>query len=315
MPQAGVKILPLKCTGSFSSPTGIALDSSGNLIVADAGNGRICKIAPNGTVTTLAGGKMGFQDGKGRTAQFFNVLDVAVNAAGTIIVLDGNRLRKLAPDGTVTTLTGMPGVGVQRSTVFNMPLAIAVNAEGTVFVADAGSSSIRAVSPNGAVSTVASNVGLPTGIAVDALGNVVVVDHAGGAVHCLRRILETDCKTLTYTDTVTVRFAENGQRLFVSGMTLMADGTIIALDHGGEIIRAIHADGATTTLAYSAKRSAVATTSKSKGRARYAVPETAFFSASDIVVGANGTMFFTDPRTSCIRRLLPSVSPFAQKRW
>ena len=94
---------------AFNTPSGIALDRHGNLYVADTGNHAIRKITTNGTVTTLAGsGIAGSADGKGALAQFNGPVGVAVDAEGVVYVADtyNDRIRRIAPDGTVSTLAG-----------------------------------------------------------------------------------------------------------------------------------------------------------------------------------------------------------------
>jgi hypothetical protein len=103
----------------FHSPYGVAVDGEGNIIIADSYNNRVRKLTPDGTVSTLAGsGSKGFADGAGAAAQFDCPYGVAVDGKGNIIIADsGNRrVRKLTPDGTVSTLAvfGSYGFGTRR---------------------------------------------------------------------------------------------------------------------------------------------------------------------------------------------------------
>lgn len=92
----------------FYTPTGVAVDASGNVYVADLGNHKIRKVTPDGNVSTLAGSTAGYLDGQGTSAKFNKPADVAVDANGNIYVADysNNKIRKITSDGTVSTLAG-----------------------------------------------------------------------------------------------------------------------------------------------------------------------------------------------------------------
>ncbi len=152
---------------TFSSPIGIARDSTGTLYVADSTNHTLRKIATGGVVTTLAGspGQAGNTDATGSAARFNNLTRVAVDSSGTIYVADttNNLIRKVTTGGLVTTLAGLSGVsgssdGVGNLALFNQPGGVAVDNVGNVYVADTGNSTIRRISSNGTVVTIA---GLP----------------------------------------------------------------------------------------------------------------------------------------------------------
>jgi sugar lactone lactonase YvrE len=136
---------------SFNSPYGVAVDSSGNVYVADTNNQRIRKITPNGTVMTLAGaGDFGYADGIGTAASFGSPQGVAVDSSGNVYVADkdNSRIRKITPNGTVTTLAGgnegyADGIGTAAS--FYSPSGVAVDSSGNVYVADSYNHRIRKI--------------------------------------------------------------------------------------------------------------------------------------------------------------------------
>lgn len=187
-----------KDTATFNSPLGVAVDGSGNVYVADYGNNLIRKITPAGVVSTLAGtGAAGADNGAGNIATFNLPEGVAVDAAGNVYVADnGNDLiRKITPEGVVSTLAGSGGAGSAGGTgtaaSFNSPFGVAADGAGNVYVADSGNNLIRKISPAGAVTTfagsgakgannatgLAATFNTPSGVAVDAAGNVYIADE------------------------------------------------------------------------------------------------------------------------------------------
>ena len=146
----------------FNTPSGVALDREGNLYVADTGNHAIRKVTRDGKVSTLAGsGVAGFADGMGAQAQFNGPVGVAVDRDGVVYVADtyNDRIRRIARDGSVTTLAGgtRPGFadGVGAAALFDTPCGIAVAPDGSVVVADSRNDAIRAIGRDGAVTTLA----------------------------------------------------------------------------------------------------------------------------------------------------------------
>lgn len=197
----------------FSYTTGVALDSARNVYVADQGNNCVRKITPLGEVSTLAGGISGWVDGKGAVACFKAPTGVAVDCLDNVYVADqGNHcIRKISPDGEVTTLAGGEqgyADGIGASAKFNSPYGIAVDASGMLYVTDQYNDCIRKIAQDGRVTTLAggalqgSGDGVgpeaqfyrPYGIAVDPFGVVFVAD--GGK---LRRITQGGAvTTLSY---------------------------------------------------------------------------------------------------------------------
>jgi sugar lactone lactonase YvrE len=144
-------------TGSaarFNYPCGIAVDSDGNIYVADTNNYTIRKITPAGVVTTFAGlaGTGGSADGTGSAARFGEPYGLATDVSGNIYVADAgaNAIRKITPAGAVTTLAGgMLGNvdGTGNAARFNNPWGVAVDGNGKVYVADKVNNSIRVGAP------------------------------------------------------------------------------------------------------------------------------------------------------------------------
>jgi sugar lactone lactonase YvrE len=188
----------------FDNPAGIAVDTNGNVYVADWMNEVIRKISPEGKVTNLAGslGNPGSNDGVGSSASFYLPWGVALDSAANIYICDSynNMIRKISPEGVVTTLAGKKakgsadGIGTAAS--FLHPSGIAVDKQGNVYVADMGNHKIRKISPAGLVTTFAGN-GMrgsangrdtaasfykPYGLAVDKNGIMYVADYQNNLV-------------------------------------------------------------------------------------------------------------------------------------
>ncbi len=151
----------------FTDPEALALDRAGNIYVACGVNAyTIRKITPSGDVTTLAGthGMSGSADGAGAQARFGTVMGVATDASGNVYVVENATIRKITPDGVVTTIAGAvfergSADGATAQARFNYPNGVAVDLAGNLYVADTGNGTIRKISPTGVVTTVVGQVG------------------------------------------------------------------------------------------------------------------------------------------------------------
>jgi sugar lactone lactonase YvrE len=205
-------------SATFDHPHGMAIDSSGNIFVADYNNHAIRKITPSGFVTTIAGsGERGCNDGASENATFDCPMDLTIDVGGNIFVADtfNNRIRKIAPEGAVTTFAGGGGRGYKGigsiddtgiAASFNNPQAIAIDGGGNLFVSDTYSNRIRKITPEGVVTTVAgsgypgksdgagrnASFDHPHGIAVSSSGNLFVADYNN---HTIREITPTGVVT------------------------------------------------------------------------------------------------------------------------
>ena len=152
----------------FTQPSGIAVDASGNVFVADSGNQTIRKISPAGVVSTVAGtaGSSGGSDGPAATALFAFPTGIAFDATGNLVIADpnGGTIRRLSAGGTVTTIAGTFNTqgsadGTGAAARFLYPFALALDAAGNVYIADSENSTVRKLTPAGVVTTVVGVAG------------------------------------------------------------------------------------------------------------------------------------------------------------
>jgi len=185
----------------LNRPQGIAVDSSGNVYVADTQNARVRKIS-GGTITTIAGsGTPGYggDGGSATAAQLYVPLGLALDSSGNLYIADftNNRVRKVSAGGVISTVAGNGNSGYSGdggsavNATLNGPTAVAVDSNGDLFIADPNNNVVREVS-GGNISTVVGNglpgvggdggaataatVGNPIGIAVDAAGNIYIAN-------------------------------------------------------------------------------------------------------------------------------------------
>jgi len=254
---------------TFSALTGIALAESSALYIADSVEQdphpmRVRVVTPEGSVTTLAGSsEAGYKDGPGADARFKSPASLTVDRAGNIYVADttNNRIRRISPEGEVTTLAGPLESGYAAGyadgpaaeALFQGPRSVAVDEAGNVYVADTGNHCIRVISPAGQVSTLAgapepgyedgqgtaARFNFPSGIAVDTKGNLYVADTAN---HRVRKVTpESVVTTLAGNGTPGNADGPALQAQFRApeGVAVDANGNVIVADTGNNRIRKV----------------------------------------------------------------------------
>lgn len=230
----------------------IALDTAGNLYVADTYRYRIYKVTPSGVISVYAGnGTFGFggDGGPATSASISEPWGIAVDASGNLYIADSynNRIRKVTPAGIISTIAGSePGGfggdgGPALSAQFNQPSGLAFDAGGNLYIADTYNHRIRRMTPAGIVTTVAGNgtagvngdggpptlaqLDTPGGVAVDAAGNLYVADSNNNRI---RKVTFTiAAPTLA---AVSLNFGAQGgtSKVTLSGTSLITPLTIDA---------------------------------------------------------------------------------------
>lgn len=247
----------------FNSPMNLNVDNTGIIYVADSGNNRIRKIMTDGTVTTLAGSAEGFSDGTVSNALFYSPEGIFITTNGIIYIGDtGNqRIRKIMPDGTVTTLAGGTlgnADGIGTAAQFWSPCGLTVDSNGTVFVAEK-KNRIRKITDSGVVTTfvgsstsgyidgvgTTARLNTPFDVTVDTSGILYVTDSGNNRI---RKIMpDGTISTLAgstngYVDGIGTAAKFN----YPIGICLSNEGSLFIGESGGGKIRKI-----TTTLSSS----------------------------------------------------------------
>ena len=196
----------------FNFPQGLALDSAGNIIVADSGNDAIRRVTPDGVVTTVSGlAGPGYVDGPAAMARFDEPVAVTVDPSGTIFVADQQSclIRKIAPSGTVSTFAGrfrhlcesFDGPGDVAKVAF-VESIVAVGVDDVVFTEgfDSNPTRLRRARSDGSIATVAgssasgsadgdgvaASFSYISGLVADRAGNVYVADSGNNAIRLMR---------------------------------------------------------------------------------------------------------------------------------
>jgi uncharacterized protein (TIGR03437 family) len=268
----------LATQAALNAPQSVAVDTSGTVYIADTQNHRVRKVV-NGTITTVAGtGVRGFSGdgGPAVSAAVGSPQGLALDGSGNLYFADrdNQRVRKVPlGSGVISTLAGN-GVasfsgdnGPAVSASLNSPRGVAVDRTGRVFVADTLNSRIRQVRPDGIIVTVAgsatrgfagdgasatnASLNLPQGLAVDALGNVLMADTGNNRV----RALSVGGTISTLAGSGSFKFSGDGgpstSATLNSPRGVISDsaGNLYVVDSANHRVRRINALGVITTLA------------------------------------------------------------------
>ena len=313
-------------TGSnarFYNPSGVSLDTAGNVFVADYGNHTIRKVTSAGVVTTLAGtaGSSGSTDATGSAARFYRPLGLSVDSAGNVFVADtyNHTIRKVTSAGVVTTLAGTAGISGSTNATgsnarFYNPSGVSLDAAGNVFVADTSNHTIRKVTSAGVVTTLAGTAGstgstdatgsaarfyFPRGVCVDTAGNVFVADTSN---HTIRKVTSAGVVTTlagTAGSTGSTDATGSAARFFAPyGVSVDTAGNVFVADTSNHTIRKVTSAGVVTTEAGLALNLGSNNGLGSGAR---------FFAPYGVSVDTAGNVFVADTSNNTIRNSVSSA--------
>jgi RHS repeat-associated protein len=316
----------------WSGFLGVAVGPDGSLYIADTGNNRIRKVAPDGSITTVAGngGRSYGGDGGPATAASLNIpYGVAVGPDGSLYIADtgNNRIRKVAPDGSITTVAGKGDYsyggdgGPATAASLSFPGGVAVGPDGSLYIADTYNDRIRKVAPDGSITTVAgkgddsyggdggpataASLSLPYGVAVDPDGSLYIADTGNSRI----RKVAPDGSITTVAGKGGDSYGGDGgpataaSLSFPEGVAVGPDGSLYIADTYNDRIRKVAPDGSITTVA-------------GKGDYSYGGDGGPATAASlslpyGVAVGPDGSLYIADTYNNRIREVaspLPGVS-------
>jgi uncharacterized protein (TIGR03437 family) len=303
----------------FNLPTGIAIDSAGNIFIADTVNHRIREIlASNGNIKTVAGnGTAGYTGDKGQaaSAELNQPSGVAVDGSGNLYIADTNNhvIRKVTSGGVISTFAGNNQAGssgdggAANVAQLNSPTAVALDSANNVYIADTGNNTIRVVAPNGNINTIigTGNLTKPTSIAVDASGVLYLTDPGNNRVAKF-----TGGRLTIVAGTSVPGFSNDGGQATAAqlnnpkGVAVDAAGNLYITDTNNCRIRKVTPDGVITTIAGNAKI----------GYTGDGGPATAASLSFPygLALDASGNIYFTDSNNHALRELQPAFPVISQ---
>jgi sugar lactone lactonase YvrE len=274
------------------------------------------------SVTTLAGqvGVGGYADGAGNQAELRLPNSVAVDRAGNVYVADtgNNTIRKISPNGVVSTLAGASGShgsadGTGGEARFWAPFGVAVDGAGIVYVADMANNTIRKITPKGVVSTLAGLAGHPGsqddigakarfrnpwGVAADDSGNVFVADLSNDAI-----------RKITPAGVVTTLAGQAGMTGSVDGAGSQARFNAphgVATDHAGNVYVSDSANGTIRKITPGGVVSTLAGLPRYSGNTDGNGPEARFGNPQGLAVDKQGNIYVAETGNNTVRKITPT---------
>jgi sugar lactone lactonase YvrE len=229
-------------------PLSVAVDAVGSLIVADTWNSRVRKVSPDGIITSEAGvpgGSLASDRDRPSSANLFFPRGVAVDSASNVFISDTDdaRIRKVSPEGVITTVAGggLEGLSGDGGSATNArlyaPYGLAADRSGNVFIADVANGRVRKISPDGTITSVDATTGFGYvyGVAADGTGNLFFAGTPGFLSDNIRKV-SADGAVTPVAKGYAPAVDGAGNLFFVSGfrvLKLSPDGTVTSIAGNG----------------------------------------------------------------------------------
>jgi uncharacterized protein (TIGR03437 family) len=310
----------------LNQPRGVAVDAAGNTYFSDQQNHRVRKIDKSGIITTFAGtgirGTAG-DGGPAANAQLISPYGLAFGKAGDLYIADhdANIIRKVAADGTMSTIAGIAGLsgysgdgGLSTTAKLNSPFDVAVDISGNLYIADAGNSRVRKVTPAGIITTAVGNgnldftatggpgpqisIAFPEGLAFDSTGNLYISEWG------YARILKMNSAGAVTIFAGTGYFGSDGDSgpagsaTFIGPTALAVDatGTVYVADSDNHRVRKINTGGIITTVSGTGKIGS--------GGDGFSAGAAQLFSPSGLAVDSSGNLLIGDTGNHRLRKVV-----------
>ena len=261
----------------LNSPNSFAVDSAGNVYIADSNNARVRKVDPSGVITTFAGnGLQGYSgDGGPATSAELNNPDwVAFDSAGDLLIAEAynDDIRKVDPSGIITTIAGTPGIagfagdgGTAIAAQLNFPFGLTTLPGGGFVFSDLSNNRVRKVDASGTISTIAGNgtagyrgdgglgtaaeLNAPIGTTIDGAGDLYIVDDGNNVV----RRVDASGTITTVAGNGTAGYSGDGGPATAAQFNAPYDvkygeGLVFVSDYSNNVIRKIDAGGTISTV-------------------------------------------------------------------
>jgi uncharacterized protein (TIGR03437 family) len=322
-PGDGRRAIDAPIGGVFT--LGLAVDNHGAFFIADEDNQMVFKVTPDGVLTVVAGNGLIGHTGDGgpaTSASLLGPLSVAVDSSDNLYILDsaGGYVRKVTPDGVISTIAGTGSSGYNGDNIpattamFYHPYALTLDSAGSLYIADTNNNRIRKITTDGIVTTVAGNgkagyngdniqatsasLNYPIGVAVDAAGNLYIADADNQLVRMVspQGIITTVAGVLRGSGQVS--FADDipavNAGIIPEGIAIDAAGNLLLSDFATNRVRKV-SNGVITTIAGNG-------TQDFSGDGGSALQAT-LNSPTGLAVDADGNVYIGDSQNERVRKL------------